>query len=205
MNRYKNKVIYGGQTLIDLTQDTATESDVVKGKTFHKADGSQAVGTFVGGGYDYEYEYGTIPSGDITVEQLNVTQNGTYTAPSGKAYSPVVVNVSASGKNVQVATGMKSVRTTSLTATGLKLTVAKSGTYQISWMGARNNSSNTFGSRLYKNGTAQGSETTTFTNTYAQNVSMTLALNEGDEIEVYARARSTSYYMMVGNLVITEV
>lgn len=36
-----------------------------------------------------------IPSGGstITVEQLNVVANDTYTAPSGKAYSPVVVNV----------------------------------------------------------------------------------------------------------------
>lgn len=36
-----------------------------------------------------------IPSGGptVTVEQLNVTSNDTYTAPSGKAYSPVVVNV----------------------------------------------------------------------------------------------------------------
>ena len=31
--------------------------------------------------------------GDITVEALSVTANGTYTAESGKAYSPVVVNV----------------------------------------------------------------------------------------------------------------
>lgn len=31
--------------------------------------------------------------GDITVESLPVTANGTYSAPSGKAYSPVVANV----------------------------------------------------------------------------------------------------------------
>jgi hypothetical protein len=31
--------------------------------------------------------------GDITVESLSVTENGTYTAPSGKAYSPVTVEV----------------------------------------------------------------------------------------------------------------
>jgi len=31
--------------------------------------------------------------GGATAEQLNVSQNGTYTAPTGKAYSPVVVNV----------------------------------------------------------------------------------------------------------------
>lgn len=32
-------------------------------------------------------------SGDVTVEPLTVTENGTYTAPSGKAYTPVTVNV----------------------------------------------------------------------------------------------------------------
>lgn len=30
---------------------------------------------------------------DVDVESLNVSENGTYTAPSGKAYSPVSVNV----------------------------------------------------------------------------------------------------------------
>ena len=41
-----NKIIYGGQTLIDLTQDTATESTVLKGNTFHRADGSIVTGTY---------------------------------------------------------------------------------------------------------------------------------------------------------------
>ena len=35
----------------------------------------------------------TTGGGDITVEALSVTANGTYTAPSGKAYSPVEVDV----------------------------------------------------------------------------------------------------------------
>lgn len=35
--------------------------------------------------------------GGITVEELNVTENDTYTAPEGKAYSPVIVNVSGGG------------------------------------------------------------------------------------------------------------
>ena len=47
-----NKIIYGGQTLIDLTQDTATEGTVLKGNTFHKADGSVVAGT---------YEYNMLP------------------------------------------------------------------------------------------------------------------------------------------------
>lgn len=35
--------------------------------------------------------------GGVTVEALSVTENGTYTAESGKAYSPVTVNVSGGG------------------------------------------------------------------------------------------------------------
>lgn len=38
--------------------------------------------------------------GDITVEALSVTENNTYTAPEGKAYSPVTVNVPAGAKVV---------------------------------------------------------------------------------------------------------
>ena len=44
-----NKIIYGNETLIDLTGDTVTAADVAEGKTFHLADGSQAVGTSQGG------------------------------------------------------------------------------------------------------------------------------------------------------------
>ncbi len=39
-----NKVIYGGSTLIDLTQDTVSASDVLSGKTFHLASGDTATG-----------------------------------------------------------------------------------------------------------------------------------------------------------------
>ena len=42
---YINKVIYGDRVLLDLTNDTVTESSVLKGVTFHKADGTEAVGT----------------------------------------------------------------------------------------------------------------------------------------------------------------
>lgn len=42
-----NKVICNGETLIDLTEDTVTESDVVEGKTFHKASGEIVTGELV--------------------------------------------------------------------------------------------------------------------------------------------------------------
>jgi len=44
------KVAYDGHTLIDLTQDTAVESDVANGKWFHKANGQRVQGTASGGG-----------------------------------------------------------------------------------------------------------------------------------------------------------
>ncbi len=40
-----NKVVYNGQTLIDLTQDDVTASDVRSGVYFHSADGVRGQGT----------------------------------------------------------------------------------------------------------------------------------------------------------------
>lgn len=42
-----NKVVYGADTLIDLSEDTVTENDVLSGATFHSADGEQRTGTVV--------------------------------------------------------------------------------------------------------------------------------------------------------------
>ena len=44
-NQYKNKVIYNGTTLIDLTTDTAVASDVQSGKYFHLATGERVQGS----------------------------------------------------------------------------------------------------------------------------------------------------------------
>ena len=44
-NAHINKVIYGGNTLIDLTGDTVTAADVQSGKIFHLKDGSTTTGT----------------------------------------------------------------------------------------------------------------------------------------------------------------
>lgn len=40
-----NKIVYGNETLIDLTEDTATESDVASGAMFHLANGVRTTGT----------------------------------------------------------------------------------------------------------------------------------------------------------------
>lgn len=53
-NPYVNKVEFGGQTLIDLTQDTVTANDVAEGVYFHLPNGQRTVGTSSGGGVDPE-------------------------------------------------------------------------------------------------------------------------------------------------------
>ncbi len=72
------------ETQMDIRDTTATQPDVLAPEYFYGADGVKKQGTGSGGG-------------SVTVESLNVTQNGTYTAPTGKAYSPVTVNVSGGG------------------------------------------------------------------------------------------------------------
>ncbi len=44
-NEYVNKVILGGDTLIDLSQDDVTASDVLSGKKFHLPSGAAGTGS----------------------------------------------------------------------------------------------------------------------------------------------------------------
>lgn len=96
-----NKVIYGNSTLLDLTSDTVSESNVASGKTFHRKDGTKVTGTAEMAQASYSNQTITLTNGfpvsvgggGVDVTPLSVTENGTYTAPSGKAYSPVNVNV----------------------------------------------------------------------------------------------------------------
>lgn len=43
-NQYKNKIIYGGDVLIDLTSDTVTAADLAYGKTAHDKSGAPITG-----------------------------------------------------------------------------------------------------------------------------------------------------------------
>lgn len=151
----------------------------------------------------------TVSASELVSGNLSITQNGDNIDCAN--YATVSVNVSGGGgKNVQAYRGYATVNATSYTATAVRVTVAKTGTYNVSWMGYRNTNSGTSGSQLYRtrNGTATaiGTATTTFVNTYGHSVSLTnQSFQEGDVLVVRARARSTSYVMGVGNLIIEEV
>ena len=61
-NEYTNKVIYGGQTLIDLTGDDVTAADVLSGKMFHLPSGAPATGACT---YDADTSDATAAAAEI--------------------------------------------------------------------------------------------------------------------------------------------
>lgn len=67
-NQYVNKVIYGGNILIDLTGDTVTASDVLKNVTFHLPSGATGTGTC-------EYD---VDSSDCTATVAEVLATKTF-------------------------------------------------------------------------------------------------------------------------------
>lgn len=59
-NENVNKVIFGDTTLIDLTSDTATEGDVLSGKTFHDKSGALKTGTLTPMSSKFRYSNGRV-------------------------------------------------------------------------------------------------------------------------------------------------
>lgn len=146
----------------------------------------------------------TVSASELVSGSETKTANGTYDVTN---LASLVVNVSGgSSKNVQVASGVDRVSTTSYTAVnGQSLTVATTGTYDVYWTGYRSSTGGTNGSCLYIGDSAHTSgNQTTFTNN-AQTVHLTgVSLTKDDVVTVRARARGTSYYMYVGNLTIVQ-
>lgn len=135
------------------------------------------------------------------------TANGTYDVTN---LAQLVVSVSGGGgssKAFQIDNSNHRVNTTGYTDTGAYLKVAKAGKYDIYWSAFRSStSSGTNGTQWYKNGVAQGSAYTTWSNSYCQNPHISgVTLAKDDEIKIYARASSNSRYCCVENLMIIEV
>lgn len=136
------------------------------------------------------------------------TENGTYDVTN---LAQLVVNVSGGSgdsKNAQVVQG--TTRTTSYTQTaiGAEMTVSKTGTYDVYWSGFRSSTSGnyTFGTQLFIDGVAYGSENTAWSNHVQNNHLSNVSLTQGQKIRVRGRnSRGSSYYIYAPTLVIVEV
>lgn len=145
----------------------------------------------------------TVTASELVSGNLPISSNGNNIDVTN--YQTVSVSVAGSSKNFQISNSNGRVATTSYTSTGVTLTVAKTGTYNIYWSGFRSSTSGTNGSQLYIGTSAYGSAQTTFTD-YRQTVKLSsISLTQDQVLTVYARARGTSYYMCVSNLTIEEV
>lgn len=88
-NQYINKVVYGGDTLIDLTGDDVTASDVLSGKKFHLPSGAPGTGSCT---YDADTSDATATAAEILLGKT-AYKNGaklTGTMPNNGAVSGAI-------------------------------------------------------------------------------------------------------------------
>ena len=121
-----NKVIYGGNTLIDLTGDTVTEADVLSGVKFHLPSGEDGTGSCA---YDSDTSEdtaqvaeilsgktahargtkltGTMPNNGAVSGSIS-TKTGQYTIPIGYHDGSGKVGISATEQAKIIAANIKS-------------------------------------------------------------------------------------------------
>ena len=118
-----NQTIASG-TYLTGTQTIEGDADLVAGNIKDGVTIFGVTGTYDGGG-----------GGSTTIDELNVTANGTYTAQTGHAYSPVLVNVTSPSSvgTLLNATSLGTLSTTSTSNvdTGKTVTVTGAGGYDL--------------------------------------------------------------------------
>ena len=86
------------------------------------------------------------------------------------------------------------------TATGISVTVPKSGTYRFKFSCGRTNTTGDWTTQLYKNGVAVSGATVTWSS-YQGSCTADISCNAGDTVEIYGRSRGTNYRNIIGQLV----
>ena len=142
---------------------------------------------------------------DTTAVASDVASGKYFYTSSGVRTQGTASGGGGSSMNFQCSNSQGRVAATSYTDTGVTLTVAVAGTYDIYWTGFRSStSSGTQGTQLHKGSSTQGSAFTTWSN-HCQVCKLTgVTLAKNDVLRVYGRSRSTSTYCYAANLTIIQ-
>lgn len=148
----------------------------------------------------------SVSASELVSGDKSITANGNNIDVAN--YSTVSVNVSGgSSKNAQAVQGTTRTSLSTLTAIGAEMTVSKTGTYDVYWSGFRSNTSGsyTFGTQLFIDNVAYGTENTTWSNHIQNNHLQNVSLTQGQKIRVRGRnSRGSSYYIYAPTLAIIE-
>ena len=100
-NQYVNKVIYGGQTLIDLTGDDVTAANVLSGIKFHLPSGAQGTGSCT---YDADTSDATATAAEI-LSTKTAYKNGSKLTGTMPNRGAVTLTITARDTAVTIAQG----------------------------------------------------------------------------------------------------
>lgn len=194
-----------GNTSVSLTASVTTSGS----QTFHPSTNDQTIAgdTYLTGTQTFKAvtlanltadnikKDVVVKVGDSTDDDCVAAVTGTYEGGGGTS------------KNAQVVQGTTRTTSSTLTAIGAEMTVAKTGTYDVYWSAFRSSTSSsyTYGTQLYIDGTAHGTQNTTWSNHVQNNHLSNVSLTANQKIRVYGRnSRGSSYYIYAPTLVIIE-
>ena len=106
-----NKVVYGGQTLVDLTADTVAAAKMLSGTTAHDKSGAQVTGTIATKTASNLSASGatvTVPAGYYASQATKSVNTATQATPSISVSSGGLITASATQSAGYVASGTKS-------------------------------------------------------------------------------------------------
>ena len=125
-----NKVVYGNDTIIDLTSDTVTPSDVLNSKSFHDASGTLRTGSA-----DLSKYYSTDDTAETTLDDAD--------------YIPFY-DTSATAKRKTLWSNIKSVLKTYFDTVYAAITVTTSSSFQVGTTGWTSDTTSQSGVTLQK-------------------------------------------------------
>ena len=140
----------------------------------------------------------TATASDVANGKVFLASDGTITTGTASG---------GSSKNTQVVQGTTRTTKSAMTAIGAEMTVSKTGTYSVYWDAFRSNTSTsyTYATQLYIDGTAYGSENSTWSNHMQDNHLTNVSLTANQKLRVYGRnSRNSSYYIYAPQLTIVE-